>query len=119
MFEEEIGKAISAHGQWKQKLRSAIDSGSSDIAPEQVKQDCNCAFGKWLYGNMPEERKSSPYYKDVREMHARFHSEAGTIMGLAINGKKDDANDRMKMGSEFSKLSSQLTKKLQEWRAAG
>jgi len=118
MYEDEIGKAISAHGQWKQKLRSAIDTGSSDIGPDKVKQDCNCAFGIWLYEHMPEEAKSSTYYKEVREMHARFHIEAGTILGLAVSGNKKDANERMKMGGEFSKLSSQLVKKLQEWRAA-
>jgi len=118
MYEDEIGKAISAHGKWKQKLRSAIDTGSSDVSPEKVKQDCNCAFGKWLYEHMPAEAKASPYYKEVREMHARFHTEAGTIMGLAISGKKNDANERMKMGGEFSKISGQLTRKLQEWRAA-
>ncbi|MEE9335231.1 MAG: CZB domain-containing protein [Granulosicoccaceae bacterium] len=118
MFEDVIGKAISAHGQWKQKLRNAIDTGASDITPEQGKQDCNCAFGKWLYEHIPAEQKTSPYYKEVRKLHADFHTEAGTILGMAIVGKKDEANARMKMGGNFSKLSSQLTKKLQEWRAS-
>ncbi|MEE9335230.1 MAG: CZB domain-containing protein [Granulosicoccaceae bacterium] len=118
MFEDEIGKAISAHGQWKQKLRGAIDTGSSDTTPEKVRQDCNCAFGKWLYEHMPADQKSTSYYKEVRELHAKFHVEAGSILGLAVVGKKNEANELMKMGGNFSKLSSQLTKKLQEWRAS-
>ena len=46
---DEIDKAISAHGMWKQKLRNAIDTGECESTPAKVKMDNNCAFGKWLY----------------------------------------------------------------------
>ncbi len=118
MIKDEIGKAISAHGQWKQKLRFAIDTGASEAQPAKVKKDNNCAFGKWLHEHIAPEEKKSPYYTQVVDLHARFHSEAGIILGLAVIGKKDAANERMKMGSDFSKLSSELTKILQDWRAA-
>ncbi len=118
MIKDEIGNAISAHGQWKQKLRVAIDTGASEAKPERVSKDSNCAFGKWLHERIEPEHKKSPYYAEVRELHAKFHREAGAILSLAVVGKKDAANERMKMGGEFAKISGQLTKTLQDWRAA-
>jgi methyl-accepting chemotaxis protein len=118
MIKDEIGKAISAHGQWKQKLRVAIDTGASEAKPEKVKQDSNCAFGKWLHQAIAAENKKSPFYAEVIALHASFHKEAGAILELAVAGNKDAANDRMKLGGEFAKISGTLTKKLQEWRSA-
>lgn len=47
--QEEISKAIAAHGQWKQKLRNAIETQECESTPSKVKMDNNCSFGKWLY----------------------------------------------------------------------
>jgi len=43
---EEITKAISAHGNWKQRLRQAIESGNSEYTVEKLKVDNQCDFGK-------------------------------------------------------------------------
>jgi hypothetical protein len=115
-FNEVINSAVAAHGQWKQKLRQAIDTGQCESTPEKVKQDNNCAFGKWLYDRIDSSAKSSVYYKDVVDLHAQFHREAGTILELALSGDKGQANEKMKLGSEFSKTSAALTTKMKEWR---
>lgn len=113
---EEIGKAISAHGQWKRKLKLAIDTGECESTPERVKQDCNCAFGQWLHNRIDPNAKASPFYRDALNTHAEFHREAGSILELALNGEKDAANERMALGSTFSSVSARLTRTMTEWQ---
>ena len=50
-FQDEITKAIGAHGIWKMRLRTAIDSGKADANAADVAKDNACAFGQWLYGS--------------------------------------------------------------------
>lgn len=114
---EEIGKAISAHGQWKMKLRKAIDTGECESTPFRVKQDCNCAFGKWLHQRIDPRTKATPQYPDIVRLHADFHKEAGTILELALYGDKDEARSRIGLGSHFSRISAELTKEMSAWQS--
>lgn len=114
---EEIDMAIGAHGAWKQKLRTAIETGECESTPERVKQDNNCSFGKWLHERIDPSTKSSAYYQEALTLHAEFHKEAGRILEIALNGEKDEAKDQLKIGSHFAKTSANLTKKLQEWKS--
>lgn len=113
---EEIDAAVGAHGAWKQKLRTAIETGECESTPERVKKDDNCSFGKWLHHRMDEQYKKSPFYSEIISLHAAFHREAGAILEMALNGEKEAANDKMKLSSEFSKLSASLTAKMREWQ---
>ncbi len=72
---------------------------------------------KWLHERIDPSAKDSPYYKEVFELHVEFHKEAGAILELALNGHKDEANARIKLGSKFSKLSADLTRKMKEWQS--
>lgn len=114
---DEIDKAISAHGMWKQKLRSAIDTGESESTPDKVKMDNNCAFGKWLHQRIDSSAKSSPFYSEIVGLHASFHKEAGTILDLALKGEKEQANELMGISKDFAKYSGALTRKMKEWQA--
>ncbi len=38
-FDDEINKAIGAHGVWKMRLRTAIDIGKGDAHPADVAKD--------------------------------------------------------------------------------
>ena len=49
-LKDEISAAIGAHGSWKTRIRTAIESGTSEFSPLNVAADNKCAFGKWLYG---------------------------------------------------------------------
>ncbi len=113
---EEINKAIAAHGQWKQKLRTAIDSGECESTPGRVKQDNNCSFGKWLYERIDPEIKGSTFYHTIVKLHAEFHQEAGNILDEALNGDKNIASSQIGLGSQFAKLSAKLTHEMKEWQ---
>ena len=49
-LQEEIAKALGAHGVWKMRLKTAIDTGKADAQAADVAKDNVCAFGQWLYG---------------------------------------------------------------------
>jgi hypothetical protein len=119
METENITKAISAHGQWKERLANAIASGTSDFDPEVVKLPDRCEFGKWLYGSdISPDAKGSDYYQKAVDLHAQFHVEAGTVLSLALQGNTAQAENLMAPGSEFARLSTTLTEVLNEWKAA-
>lgn len=116
MKQDNIAKAIAAHGQWKERLIQAIEAGTSDFDPDVVKQPDRCEFGKWLYGSeISNEAKSSDYYDKAVDLHAKFHVEAGKVLSAALRGDKQDAKRMMAPQSEFADLSSELTQTLNAW----
>ena len=72
-FQQQITAAVSAHGQWKARLATAIKEGKSEFAPAVVRQDNQCAFGKWLYNEIDAASKTDPHYAKVKALHATFH----------------------------------------------
>lgn len=111
---EEIKKAIGAHGMWKTRLRSAVDTGMSEFTVEKVKADNNCDFGKWLHG-LPDNEKKTGNWAKIRDLHAKFHVEAAKILDSALTGKKDAAAKGLDVTSDFSKLSASLTTAMVNW----
>ena len=114
-MKEQLDKGIAAHGMWKARLRTAIDTGKSDFTVEKVKVDNGCDFGKWLYALGPTE-KGSPNFAKVKDMHAQFHTEAARILALALAGNKAEAEKGIAMGSKFADLSSKVTGAMMEWK---
>lgn len=114
---DEIDKAISAHSAWKQKLRSAIDTQQCESTPDKVKADNNCGFGKWLHERIDPSVKSSLHYNEVVKLHAAFHTAAGSILELALNGDVHEANKLMGISGDFAKYSGALTVKMKEWQS--
>ncbi len=115
---DEINSAISAHGQWKQKLRKIIDPGESEYTITHVESDKNCSFGKWLYERISPEHKNSPQYARAVELHAQFHKEAAKVMSLGMRGEKEAANKAMGLTAAFSQTSAALTKELNNWKGS-
>ena len=111
---DEIKKAIGAHGMWKTRLRSAVDTGHSEFTVDKVKADNNCDFGKWLHG-LPNDEKKSEHWTKIRDLHAKFHVEAAKILESAVTGKKEVAAKGLDAASEFSKLSAGLTTAMMNW----
>lgn len=116
MTKEEIVAAINAHGQWKIRLEKAIETGTSDANPAVARTDNQCAFGKWLYGSITPKEKSSPFYNEVKELHAKFHHAAANVLELALLGKKDEAREAMGPASDYLKTSSKLITTLSRWK---
>jgi Chemoreceptor zinc-binding domain len=71
-IQDEINNTIAAHGQWKQKLRTAIDTGESESTPEKVCKDNNCSFGKWIHERIEPSQKSSPHYSRALKLNSDF-----------------------------------------------
>lgn len=111
---EELDKAIAAHGMWKVRLKSAIDTGKIDTPVATIQMDNQCAFGKWLYGDtLTSVDKSSAQYKTVKELHAEFHKTAAQ---LATTGKKADAEKMMASGGGYNAVSAKLTSAMMAWK---
>jgi methyl-accepting chemotaxis protein len=116
-LDDEITKAIGAHGVWKMRLRSAIDSGKADADPVEVGKDNVCAFGQWLSGPTiaPGVRASSDF-ATVRKLHADFHKCAAKVLGHVKQGQKAQADSIM--AGEYTKISGDLTAAMMKWKAA-
>jgi hypothetical protein len=114
-LQEEIIKAIGAHGMWKSRLMTAIDSSKSTFTVESVGKDDVCDFGKWLHG-LSASDKSSPHYAAVLALHAEFHRATSAVLRLAIEGKKEAATAAMGPNSEYATATSKLTQAMMIWK---
>lgn len=115
-FDEEISKAIGAHGMWKRRLHDAISSGRSEFTVTRVAADNLCDFGRWLYGLSATERASADWRR-VQQLHAVFHSEASSVLSAALGGNKSEAERRMGATGAFAKASVDLTGAMMQWRS--
>ena len=115
--DQEIAKAIAAHGQWKTRLKQAIESSTIDVPVATIEMNNQCGFGKWLYGpSITTQDKATQHYKAVVELHTQFHKAAAKIAALAIAGKKPEAEKLMGLNGDFANISAQLTGALMGWK---
>jgi hypothetical protein len=112
---EAIDSALTAHSQWKKRLQEAIEKGMSEFKVDVVNKDNACQFGQWLY-SLPEKEKSSPDFIKVKDLHAEFHKTAAEILGLAINGKEEEALKKMEFGGGYGKITGKLILALNDWK---
>ncbi len=114
-MEQELRDALGAHGVWKLKLRTAVNTGKSDTDPATAARDDCCAFGQWLFGpTIDDETRQSKPYEVITRLHREFHVTAGRVLDLAVKGNRDKANELL--NSEFSKRSTKLTMAIAKWR---
>ena len=116
-LKDEITVAVGAHGLWKSRLRQAIQTGKCEATVQGVRVDNQCKFGQWLYGpSITGTEKALAGYRECRELHARFHSAAAHVLELALAGQKTQAEAAMQEGSEFAKISHDLTDAMLRWQ---
>ena len=113
-FKDQIKSAIGAHGLWKGRINTAVETGASEWDPGAVQSSHNCDFGKWLDTFPVAERNGQ--YKKVADLHADFHKEAASVLKMALSGDKARAKKAVAMGSEYEKLTTSLTRAMMEWR---
>ncbi|MBV1877398.1 MAG: CZB domain-containing protein [Pseudomonadales bacterium] len=94
----------------------AIATGECESSPDKVCKDNNCAFGKWLHERIEPDDNPSPHYVVALKLHAEFHVEAARILKPALAGDKIEANNLIKIGSAFSKVSAELTQEMKFWQ---
>lgn len=116
-LQEAFQKAILAHGQWKNRLIRAIETGKSEFTVETVKKDNHCEFGKWIYTGAPLTLQNTPEFQEIKRLHAEFHVEAAKIIELALAGKKTEAEQRMKIGGPFLAKSASLIRTITACKA--
>lgn len=114
---EELEQAIAAHAMWKSRLQLVIATGETDTPVETIRQDNQCAFGKWLYGpTLTSMDKATIRYESVKILHAEFHEAAARVAALALDGKKGEAEKMIGDYGEFVELSTALTRAMMEWK---
>lgn len=114
---DEIDKAIMAHQMWKAQIRKYITDGNRDININELKQDTNCDFGKWLH-NLPLESSSDKcitHYSKIKLYHSNFHEVAGNTVELILDDKEYIAKQSIEYG-EFLNISTRLILSLLEWK---
>ena len=111
-----IEKAMAGHMAWKGRLKKAIETGQSDTTVEKAKLDNACPFGQWFY-SLSQEERASVRLKRIQELHAQFHKQAGGILGLALEGRKDEAHKALAVGSCFDQTCEVLLGLLADWKA--
>jgi methyl-accepting chemotaxis protein len=112
-FKAQINAAISAHGMWKTRLYNAMTLKTADVTVADAQRDDRCKLGQWFHGL--EAERSQPQFEVVRALHARFHAEAGRILALALAGQAKEARAAMDPGTEYDRVSTQLTDALNRW----
>ena len=112
---EEIINAVGYHGNWKQRLRRAIETGNSDFTVDKIKVDNQCDFGKWLHSLSADEKNSS-HWSNIQQLHTKFHIEAARSLELAAQGKNIEAENAISKGSSFAILSCEITMAMVEWK---
>ena len=112
----EIQEAIGAHGLWKGRLHTAIETGSCKFTVAAVAQDSECAFGKFLHSSTDPAVKNSTHWRTCVDLHSRFHQSAARVLQLAVTGNKEAAQKEMDPQSDFFKLSRALTAEMMKWQ---
>ena len=112
-MKEIINDAIGSHLAWTGAFKKAIESQSITEAVKFSGYDDMCTFGKWLY-SLGDEVKRRPAYRLVKDLHYRFHTEAGEIVRLMKNGEFNDA--RTYLSGEYAVISDRLVQALRDWQ---
>ncbi|CAG0945159.1 Chemotaxis protein CheW [Anaerolineae bacterium] len=116
---EQINAGLAAHRKWKERLKQAIANGTSEFNPTVVKTDNQCEFGKWLYHQIAGEDQQSSHYQTVKQLHTRFHLEAAQVLELALQGRKQEAETAIRIGSRFAESAANLMSAMLAWYMDG
>jgi methyl-accepting chemotaxis protein len=101
----DLDRAVSAHVEWKMKLRSAISAQVPVDAATIAKDNC-CELGKWLHGEARTKHGHLQSYKECLTSHAQFHREAGKIAQLINQKNFAEAEKSLNGASSFGTASS-------------
>ncbi|MDO8581805.1 MAG: CZB domain-containing protein [bacterium] len=111
---EAIDKTLIGHGDWKLRLREAIEKGTSEYTVEVLAKDSVCEFGKWLYSLPPAVDTTD--CKNVKTLHALFHTKAAEVLSMALGSQKQEALKSMDRGGFYYQASANLVRALQNWK---
>jgi hypothetical protein len=98
----DLDSAIQNLKIWDILFRNAIhEKGALDETPIEL-DDC-CQFGRWLYGEgRAQYGKLSSFDRCLLD-HAKFHSEAGTVLEAMDAGKVEEVKKMLSHESTYAK----------------
>lgn len=90
--EFDIDAAISAHEDWKERLRQQL-TGEIDtpIDLETLRDPTACPLGKWLSGSGQRMLGQYQAFEVLVARHVYFHSQAALVVELSRAGEYDRA----------------------------
>jgi hypothetical protein len=104
-----------SHLAWTEAFQKAIEE--KRVTDEIAFCGCDdlCPFGKWLY-SLEDDVKHRKTYRRVKDLHYRFHDQAGEIVRLIKTA--DFAGAITRLTGDYAATSGQLLLALQDWRDA-
>lgn len=118
-LDEQLTAAIGAHGLWKGKLRTAVDSGTYELRADVIRDDRRCNFGKWLHGtSLDSPTRASTHYHTCVELHRNFHEAAANVVSLVEAGDKSNASRALGADGQFARISGDLTAAMMAWKGS-
>ena len=103
--------AMNQHLAWMVNLRVAVAQHQRLEAP-QVSRDDACQLGTWLHGEAKSRHGHLPAHGELLTHHAAFHKETGRLVDLLNQGRYDEVEAGIGLGSEFGRLSNRVRNSL-------
>lgn len=100
----DLEKALTAHAEWKTKLRMAIQK-KERLDEATIAGDRNCPFGQWLHGEARQNYARLPSHAACVGRHAEFHREAAAVAEAINAGKLAEAEALLANGSAYAAAS--------------
>ena len=109
--------ALSAHAEWKFRLRRFIDGGSEKLSSAVACRDDQCELGKWMQTPHPALAAFAEF-GEAKAAHAEFHRRVGEVV-RAVE-QKDPAHALALLGpsSKFERASTNIGTALVRLRRA-
>jgi len=104
----DFDKAIEAHRAWKVKLRGAI-AERQQLDAATICRDDQCPLGRWLHGDGSRRWSTQPGFVALLDRHADFHRAAGSVAERINRSAYDDAERLIGSGSDFARLSIEVS----------
>jgi len=110
-----LDAAIAKHAQWKHYLRQTVKTGQSEWTVDSISHDTQCELGRWL-ALLPQIDKRGEHWSKVQHLHSQLHAAAAEVLALALEGKATEATERLAIGGDFTKISSELIVAISAWK---
>lgn len=105
---------ISAHAQWKMRLRTLLDSGDDRLLdPDEAEAGDRCELGAWLCGE-GRRHAADPAFELLERAHRDFHRAAASVVKEAAAGRRLEA-EALLVG-EYARRSAALVNAIIELR---
>lgn len=103
----DLDQAVTAHTQWKLKLRTAI-SRKEQLDVAVVCRDDQCPLGKWLHGEGRLQYGARGTFTRLTDSHRKFHAEVGNVAREVNGGRFAQAEKLLEAGSAFAGASTDV-----------